>query len=482
MRAFVRWIRYDEKNDETMPESGKEYLVSVCLPDSDIKSSETKIACFYTKGSIVTLKTEHSLKERDTETYNRQSAEERLLANIFGGNYETKAEIKDSGFYIITGDEGRNEEEYPDCITIPVRIGEGAEIYYSELPMSPKGYTHPYDCSEAFNEMLAERKARTEEELMENYRSTIDGNEELRGYYDCLGSWKDFKDPETNLYWSRGLCYDINEDKVKRTLALIHTCVLVLGKLNNDYTDEKLSAELKKCGDTLGFVNKMYKKAGIKNENGNGSFSNIRTKLFIMTNIAAKARGISPEYNWFKAFCDETKPFSKETETYRTVYAELMRLLKWRVNRIIMLKDMGAPEIILNNEYRMAFEMAYGYFNKPVCPAKDFSRFYGITPEGDNAEYDPAKTAWFVKDEPDPEYEAECERRIKAGEYEIIRNAVKCKTCGDEIESTDENGEVKCSCGKCIISGGTKKLVRNCGEEEWEDRSILDLGHVPMNK
>ena len=42
----------------------------------------------------------------------------------------------------------------------------------------------------------------------------------------------------------------------------------------------------------------------------------------------------------------------------------------------------------------------------------------------------------------------------------IIRNRIRCRQCGDVIESTEENLYVKCSCGCCAVDGGTKMMRR----------------------
>lgn len=42
----------------------------------------------------------------------------------------------------------------------------------------------------------------------------------------------------------------------------------------------------------------------------------------------------------------------------------------------------------------------------------------------------------------------------------IIRNAIRCNLCGDEIESTDRHQYVTCSCGACAVDGGHDYLRR----------------------
>ena len=42
----------------------------------------------------------------------------------------------------------------------------------------------------------------------------------------------------------------------------------------------------------------------------------------------------------------------------------------------------------------------------------------------------------------------------------IIRNAIKCNTCGDVIESTYTHDFVQCSCGRVFVDGGHEYLRR----------------------
>lgn len=58
----------------------------------------------------------------------------------------------------------------------------------------------------------------------------------------------------------------------------------------------------------------------------------------------------------------------------------------------------------------------------------------------------------------------------------LKRNAIRCKLCGDVIESKYRHDFVTCSCGACFVDGGL--CYRRCGYKspddiedlcEWED-------------
>ena len=53
----------------------------------------------------------------------------------------------------------------------------------------------------------------------------------------------------------------------------------------------------------------------------------------------------------------------------------------------------------------------------------------------------------------------------------IIRNAIRCKKCGDVIESKTVHDFKFCSCGSCAVDGG-HDYFRRCGNcEDWEELS-----------
>ena len=57
----------------------------------------------------------------------------------------------------------------------------------------------------------------------------------------------------------------------------------------------------------------------------------------------------------------------------------------------------------------------------------------------------------------------------------IIKNAIRCNRCGDEIESTGTHQFVTCSCGACSVDGGHEYL-RRCApsEKDFTDISIVE--------
>ena len=56
---------------------------------------------------------------------------------------------------------------------------------------------------------------------------------------------------------------------------------------------------------------------------------------------------------------------------------------------------------------------------------------------------------------------------------EIISNKIKCKKCGDIIESKSTNDFKRCSCGAVAIDGGKDYLKRIGKEKDYIELSKL---------
>ena len=56
---------------------------------------------------------------------------------------------------------------------------------------------------------------------------------------------------------------------------------------------------------------------------------------------------------------------------------------------------------------------------------------------------------------------------------EIISNKIKCKKCGDIIESKSTNDYKKCFCGAVAVDGGKDYLKRIGNEKNYEELSEL---------
>ena len=58
--------------------------------------------------------------------------------------------------------------------------------------------------------------------------------------------------------------------------------------------------------------------------------------------------------------------------------------------------------------------------------------------------------------------------------YRIIKNAIRCKKCGEEIESKTVHDFKWCSCHACAVDGGHDYLRRLGEPQDWESISICE--------
>ena len=61
---------------------------------------------------------------------------------------------------------------------------------------------------------------------------------------------------------------------------------------------------------------------------------------------------------------------------------------------------------------------------------------------------------------------------------EIISTKIKCKKCGDIIESKSTNDYKKCSCGAVTVDGGKDYLKRIGNEKDYEELSEIKDNNV----
>ena len=63
----------------------------------------------------------------------------------------------------------------------------------------------------------------------------------------------------------------------------------------------------------------------------------------------------------------------------------------------------------------------------------------------------------------------------------ILKNSIRCRVCGDVIESVSEQDLVTCSCGRVSVGGGHYYLQRICreGPKDIEERSVVVTDEEP---
>lgn len=62
----------------------------------------------------------------------------------------------------------------------------------------------------------------------------------------------------------------------------------------------------------------------------------------------------------------------------------------------------------------------------------------------------------------------------KVTDMMIKRNAIRCKKCGEVIESRSVHDFRSCSCKACAVDGG-REYLRRCGDrEDWEELAEVE--------
>lgn len=56
-------------------------------------------------------------------------------------------------------------------------------------------------------------------------------------------------------------------------------------------------------------------------------------------------------------------------------------------------------------------------------------------------------------------------------EKKLVHNRIRCKKCGDIIESTYRHDFVQCSCGACFVDGGHDYMRVGGDIDDWENLS-----------
>lgn len=62
----------------------------------------------------------------------------------------------------------------------------------------------------------------------------------------------------------------------------------------------------------------------------------------------------------------------------------------------------------------------------------------------------------------------------------IVKNAVRCKLCGDEIESTRCHEFVQCRCGACAVDGGHVYLRRLARSKDCYEELSVETDDLPF--
>ena len=248
-------------------------------------------------------------------------------------------------------------------------------MFFADLPIAPKEYIHPYDFNRVSREVYDRERIEREKELTETnyevkYSEIIDKDAVLTKRYNYIMA--DLEKYKTDKgYAVRGLYYDLDESRIKRTLALIHAAVLIFAEIEKHPPIELIE----RADDVEQSIRSLYHDAGIMKDDVR--YMNAGLWILVSSRIDAYINGIQPALDWYEMIIN--KALAGSGETTKLIKAGNMQWLTIRVNRTVKGINIGAPEPFMNDQYKLDFNAACGYFNSPAGRISDeeFDKYYG---------------------------------------------------------------------------------------------------------
>lgn len=72
------------------------------------------------------------------------------------------------------------------------------------------------------------------------------------------------------------------------------------------------------------------------------------------------------------------------------------------------------------------------------------------------------------------------EKKEGCSMQKILRNAIRCRHCGDVIESTFRHHFVTCSCGCCSVDGGHDYLRRGFRNSKADYEELSETAEISL--
>ena len=413
-RSYINW------NDaaDCLPEkSDREYLVA------DVYEKETRILIckFYRKGDIVNLRYR---KECAPEP---KSAEDKLIRAIFG-EMIMPFEVEEDGFYEKVPTHSDEDTEVAERLD---KVGDGGldygvHVYWAELPCAPNGAMHPYDVEDEGARRAAEYREDRDQEFRDSIDAFCNGENEYMKAYRAI-----HKDPE-NAFKGREIGHGIildGKDESYKTAAVVSALVLTAGKQIKDEIpeeDQKKAWEDREVGEAVYTkISEIIKQIWENAETGFEFPHRIFRRTYWLTcryfmydkNLNNDdlcfdyAFRLLRKHDIFDRWVEMQQSILPENVLYG-VLARSVVSAGFRGNRAVHLVEIGAPEIIMANEFRMVTEAMlvmfstivepiteekavelFGDVNGFFCGKYDFGSQYGFTTDGEWCEYNPIRSS-----------------------------------------------------------------------------------------
>lgn len=417
-RSFVLFKTLAE---DKPPVADREYLVAI--KDEDGEAS-FKIAKWYEVGQTVNLEYKPEFEPE------AKTAEERLIKAIFGGAMKTVT-VKTPGFYIVTSDYGQQDNE--DCSNELWCINEeyaDSDVSWAELPFAPKGTVHPYDAQTKRDRARELYVLEKRDEYIQSLESYLNNNEVIKSfggmdiYANIIADEK--KGLGDRIVQGLVLSYDYVDYLESHVAAamLVQARDLILKKYGahfikqaacdweNDHDGTKyeemhklVMSEILSKND---FCVTAYKQSY--------AFGSIVLLLIRIICMSAKYQLDEPNYylahgkgRLQKYVGTHLENKFEDMRVLSVVIARALERLNLRTNRYVRLCELGAPDVIRYNEFRILASYVRFFFQKIVCAVTpevavsklgtneadfggcyDFASQYGITTAAKQAPYDPS--------------------------------------------------------------------------------------------
>lgn len=380
-RSYVDWKPF---TGHEKLKSGKTYMVFEIMNLKNEKCGKPHFATYYDRGDVVrpSLRQDFDVKGKP------DTPEGRLMEAIFG---KTRAcVIPHSGFYIMTGDYGI-DDEFEGCTEMPVCVGnavteperEACPCMWAEMPLEPADF--------AYTENVRYNRNRTEDEqkLYDNLNARLQAdNVALEAFYGACG--KDRSVDDVPLERPLGPCmYRLSSVKMaERILGIAETCRKLAAVPEDELSDFQKRFHAMKPDDGQKVLAKFMED------------HDIRRKLVSYVIDALLFVSVSNGSHDIPSFCwcrDRilSRGGTRALDTPAVLQEARGRAsIPWRIGRIVRLMRLGAPDVILHNEIRIAAETESMFRDVDAIISVNpdlFADEYGVWPDGTRREGKPCK-------------------------------------------------------------------------------------------
>ena len=384
-------INWQLLTDTNHPVEKGDYFVAC---DYGNGAAEVYVRTWYNEGDTILL----SKNLSKPANWNSMSAEEKLLHNIFEGT--TTYTVEKAGFYEVTADYGLDEEKFPGCSEIPL-ICEGKRTWFAQLPASPEGLMNQNEYAKA----EAKKKELQADEKRAKQLAVIDEAAKEGGLIDQRAKfdWRHVLEKEDvtdvngrlhkDAFQVMGGIFDVDEREIAATMMAAFQMVDVLdeymaGNVHHAFRSSifktACDGEERHLAEGIRSIMMLIDDLDTMNVNKTMIASKYKPVItFILTHelcptflSVADMQRLASTYIWTR----------KYTVPEQIIFVTALTKTMSRLSRCARLLRLQAPEIIMQNEYRMLFESLFVVFHRPAGFTDKFAKCTGYTIEGKPAQ------------------------------------------------------------------------------------------------